>query len=406
MTNLKDYVNWKLTHADKTAEAEGYPLVLENCKANKRMKQLEIYGNSFQDGTPTPDAPIEVQSVGELVTDVNDVNYGKYKIPVVQRGVNLFSMAKAGFTEKTVNGITFTPLDDERIHIKGKLEDATKNALYNPVLKNRYNLKAGIYNLKGHGYTSGLQLLFGMYKNGNFVVNLNHNSYNQNLSETLLIQHIYLAVDAGNTREWDDIISIQITKGSGTKNLPYEPYIEPVTTNIFLDEPLRKIGDYADYIDFKENKVVRTIKEHIITGAETILPFGGSYPYSVINIGDVGYVIDDICLCNSFAHQSNFSVSREGINTFRVLNSYSNNASRIGFRLYVDGAILNDENIVKPILKDRYQMGNPVIFYYGLSEPFEEFITIELPKLTAKTTIIEVDTSLLPGNMYGKYIKR
>ena len=184
MNNLKNYVNWKLTHADKTAEAEGYPLTMNNCKANKRMKQLEIYGNSFQDGTPTPDAPIEVQSVGELVTDVNDVNYGKYKIPVVQRGVNLFSMAKAGITEKTVNGITFTPLDDERIHIKGKLEDATKNALYNPVLKNRYNLKAGIYNLKGHGYTSGLQLLFGMYKNGNFVVNLNHNSYNQNLSET------------------------------------------------------------------------------------------------------------------------------------------------------------------------------------------------------------------------------
>jgi hypothetical protein len=51
-------------------------------------------------------------------------------------------------------------------------------------------------------------------------------------------------------------------------------------------------------------------------------------------------------------------------------------------------------------------MGNPVIFYYGLSEPFEEFITIELPKLTAKTTIIEVDTSLAPSNAYGKYIKR
>ena len=31
---------------------------------------------------PTPDNPIEVESVGDLVTDENDENYGKYKIPI------------------------------------------------------------------------------------------------------------------------------------------------------------------------------------------------------------------------------------------------------------------------------------------------------------------------------------
>jgi hypothetical protein len=29
------------------------------------MKELKIYGNSLQDGTPTPDAPVEIVSVGE-----------------------------------------------------------------------------------------------------------------------------------------------------------------------------------------------------------------------------------------------------------------------------------------------------------------------------------------------------
>ena len=44
MNTLKDYVNWKLTHSDKIVQAEGYPLVLENCKKNKKMKDLKVYG--------------------------------------------------------------------------------------------------------------------------------------------------------------------------------------------------------------------------------------------------------------------------------------------------------------------------------------------------------------------------
>ena len=39
----------------------------------------------------------------------------------------------------------------------------------------------------------------------------------------------------------------------------YEPYFEPMTTSIYLDEPLRKVGTYADYIDFENKKVVRNI---------------------------------------------------------------------------------------------------------------------------------------------------
>ena len=68
MQTLRDYVNWGLTHCDKTASAEGVPLVMEKCAKNKRMKQLEVYGNSVQNGTPTPENPIEVESVGEKCT--------------------------------------------------------------------------------------------------------------------------------------------------------------------------------------------------------------------------------------------------------------------------------------------------------------------------------------------------
>ena len=133
---LRDFVNMKLASADKEASAEGYPLKMENCKKYKKMRDLKVYGNSFQDGTPASDAPVEVVSVGDLVTDTTDANYGKYKIPVVQRGINYFNMANFKPVNTTVNGITFTTLDDERIHIKGTLGDATKGAV---VYINAYN---------------------------------------------------------------------------------------------------------------------------------------------------------------------------------------------------------------------------------------------------------------------------
>lgn len=56
-----------------------YPLTIASKRLCK-LKSYRIYGNSVQDGTPTPEAPIEVQSVGELVTEGE--NEGKYKIPV------------------------------------------------------------------------------------------------------------------------------------------------------------------------------------------------------------------------------------------------------------------------------------------------------------------------------------
>lgn len=40
----------------------------------------------------------------------------------------------------------------------------------------------------------------------------------------------------------------------GSTALPYEPYHAPVTTNLYLPEPLRMVGTEADYIDYEEQK--------------------------------------------------------------------------------------------------------------------------------------------------------
>lgn len=58
----------------------------------------------------------------------------------------------------------------------------------------------------------------------------------------------------------------QLVEGS-TVPSKYIPYYNE-TTNIYLDEPLRKIGDYSDYIDFINSKVVKNIGSKVYNGSE------------------------------------------------------------------------------------------------------------------------------------------
>lgn len=53
-----------------------------NNTVGQNVINYRISGNCYQEGTPTPESPIEVQCVGDLVTDINDENYGKFLIPI------------------------------------------------------------------------------------------------------------------------------------------------------------------------------------------------------------------------------------------------------------------------------------------------------------------------------------
>ena len=57
------------------------PLTIADCASTDNVIDYKISGNSVRDGNPTPDAPVEVQSVGDLVTEGEQA--GKYKIPVI-----------------------------------------------------------------------------------------------------------------------------------------------------------------------------------------------------------------------------------------------------------------------------------------------------------------------------------
>ena len=234
------------------------PLTLENSKYGK-IKNYEISGNSVQDGEPTPEAPIQIESVGDLVTDEADINFGKYKIPVI-----------------VSNGIK------------------------------------------------------------------------------------------------DNI------------------------TNIYLNEPLRKIGDYADYIDYESRKVIRKIVEVKFNGSEGWKVFmTDSYFY--LTVGRYGSIIQEELLSSHFVKAKiSYSNTDEGI---RIINS-GNGDARIMVRPGITS--ITTLELWQEYLAEQYNNGAPVTACYVLTEPKEE--DIKLPEIyTLKFSTIYIDTNMNPSNLSITY---
>ena len=253
----RDYLKSKYQNTTvKLANTEGVPCVLEYSKG-KNMRNYEVYGNSVQDGTPTPESPVEIQRVGDLVTDTESEYYGKYDIPITVTGTR---------------------------------------------------------------------------------------------SETM---HIY------------------------------------------LDEPLRKVGDYADYIDFKNQKVVRKVKEKQLVGAEQwsrYSSFRGFYSgISDMLIQDSGYGF-----CSHYPRTTkpeNMGVRFGANNTVAYFT-----------QLYTDENPLTT-NEWKAKLAEWNASGNPLKVTYILAESTEENISLPALKTFKGTSVMSVDTAVLPSNIKAKYIR-
>lgn len=190
------------------------------------------------------------------------------------------------------------------------------------------------------------------------------NSYFTTSSETAYI-NIFRGISAG-IEEW------QIEQNDTvTSYEPYEKYKIPINvngniTNIYLDEPLRKIGDYSDYIDFKSGKVVRNINKVILDGSENWTTNNKSYRLNnVINGKPFSNIKDVRAICNSFIWQNGAA------STF-VYGSfwYTYDGKNLAFQ---KDRVLNVAEF-KTWLSE-----HPVPVYYVLATPTEE--DIELPEL-------------------------
>ena len=198
-------------------------------------------------------------------------------------------------------------------------------------------------------------------------------------------------VSGTSTNVLDDIDNAKIQLEVGTTATNYEPYIEPTSTPIYLNEPLRKIADYADYIDYKNKKVVRNIKELILNGSESWVVASATYGYRAY-ISDsqqtINPIVNGVGLSNRFKITTTLAKSGEFVTR-----------TQGGIQFAQDFALTRSE-------WESWLNSNNIIVYYPTATPIEE--TIELPTIETfdGITIFDIETTIEPSEVKVNYWKQ
>lgn len=166
-----------------------------------------------------------------------------------------------------------------------------------------------------------------------------------------------------------------------------------------VNEPLCKIGDYADTLCYAEQKDERYIKELILTGDENwkiSYTYKGSF-YARILTGIRFPFIDAYCT---------HAIQTKALSTYTYGKFYlENNSNDYILNLFIGQPEWTIDDF-KSYLAAQYAAGTPVTVYYVLAEPETE--TVELPEIPTLdgTTVIDVDTEIKPSNLKITYKSR
>lgn len=492
------------------------PITLPDCVDEDSLINYTISGNSVQNGEPTPENPVEVESVGDLTTK-NIFNYRRYceeweaaspygtgvyssKPDIMYLNEDCFSIVAyhAGLrfmdgefkenTQYTFNfsiaayregytGVAFAPIcifytDGTHTAISRSMypdrfidiqftTDANKTVKYMQVanytpaarlyFKKTFQIEEGITASEYEPYRKykipilcGQSLDYVKYKKGYFINSLgvetasNGYSCSEDYIPVLPNATYRIVCENGNpisnyylTMPFYDSNKNFISRTSfgafaevpkiGEFTTPDNCYYIRFSLpnaysydvslynldnaiNIYLDEPLRKAGDYADYIDFEKQKVVRKIhkwmfKDNIVIDYYSDrMPSTQQWTTCCISLGFKNMATGlKNKLTNHFKNSGNSAAHMASLATHGIFSGHSTN-NRIYFDLGDSKSIYNADN---PITnwehwEDAYVIGK-------LETPTETDIV--LPKLptTKGTTIYTIETSIQPSNMSAEY---
>ena len=342
----------------------------------------EAYGVS-----PSPTYPSEISSVGDLVTDSSDTNYGKYKIELKTTGKNLMDMDKmlsySNDVIKNDNEYTFT----------------TNPKMYTNGIK--INLKKGtkitssgkVTNVTGNNFR-----VDAVFKNGKAQMITGYSKTDLN-TEVDIGKMITLNDDVEYIRfNWTTdgkyiIKDFQIEIGDTATD--YETYHEKIT-NIYLDEPLRKIGNYSDYVDLINKKVVRNIKLLELSENDNFVTTGisgSNYQGFALNSAQYNALKSDLeVYSNRFQYATEKKI---------IINSCSQTNATYGLRFAVSTDIVSNKSVNE--LKE-YLKNNKTYIIYTLSASTEDAIEIPSIELTENIKHIFIESNIKPSNIEIGYI--
>lgn len=185
--------------------------------------------------------------------------------------------------------------------------------------------------------------------------------------------------------------------------------INETTTNIYLNEPLRKIGDYADYIDYKNKKVVRKIASEFIETVSSMSSSATQYRrfFSPINHNPYltySSVYDKTDLSTGYAISNKF---KQSTYVYGVLGAHPN---LIQSYITTGGAYrcayTFGDTSVQTVEDAQSLIGDGFEVCYIMDGTIEE--TIELPQISTYdgTNTFDIETTIKPSEIKINYWKQ
>ena len=299
---------------------------------------LKIMGNHRQNGTPTLENPVEIETV-------------KDEVNVVVSNKNMFNVPSSN-----LYGVEITLQEDGSYLINGTSTAswAFRVGSTIPLEPRDYTLSIECNKALNQGY-------FGIQNWGDFKQELSATGEKHiNLTETKKVQ-CYFTCNLGSTFD-NVVVKVQLEKSNvKTDSIKHEE----VKKTLDIQQEMLK----GDYFDLENDKEVCGFKKKIFTGTETIS--------ATVNGNSFSYIASDI-----LADTNTIKIPKIYSNCYsacswqdRNANNKPNTVSAYNITIGFDKGNFATVEEFKAELAKRYSEGNPVYVIYPLAENEELDLT-------------------------------
>lgn len=224
-------------------EAYGETIILDDA-ADRPLRGLRVLGKTTQNGTPTPDAPVPLVSVGD-----------DGAVDVTVAGANLITYPYVSVS-KTTSGLTYTVNADGSVSIKGTATEASQFVF---VDTGTTFADLGITGAATLSCVTRGTLGF-VFSDGTSI-NVEPNTPRVTVTPNGKTFRIRWLSRAGVT--YDETLYPMLNLG--TAPLPWEPYKPAQTLTLSTPNGLPSVGDVCDEIDLERGVYVQRVKKTRLT---------------------------------------------------------------------------------------------------------------------------------------------
>lgn len=351
------------------------PLVLTNA-VNKAITELTQYGKCVQNGTPTPDAPVDIvcnngtikwDSVNQRVytdgtPEVLTVIQNQNTDPTIVKATLAFADTDVRYN--TTSSCIVAPVKPNTTYTIGFLTKPTGGAIFRAA-----TTKTKVTSSQ----TSVASIAYDLDKN-------NYEPKTLNSGEDAAWMYVQLS----NTMTGEDFASILIQEGTSLT--------PPQTASV---ENLFAVGDITDEKDIISGGVTHRIGCHVFDGTETFSKSSAYGKAFLINTASASWGADRTAsvLCTHFLGLPQTKSSQEDNTCF------FNQTGHFYFRVTDN----SDPDAFKAWLAAQYASGAPVIVWFVLAENVTESVTAQPLHTSAGDNTVSVVSNVDPVQLEVQY---